>query len=275
MSQVKGSFAAKILMSSDGKAAKQSATLLLKKISANLSGMKINGADATLQFASLNPLLTAGKQTIYIETLEAGVPLMKGQIQFEVAKGNIVTLHPMKWDWSGGSLVTDKMTINTNAPFSEQIRLHVRQIDLNALLALVLDKGVEAVGRLDGTIPIRISKGHVLIDQASLMATAPGKVIYKPADTSVASSGGAQTELLMKALENFQFSLLSMSVNSKEDGNTLIGLKISGGNPDLYDGKAIELNVNLQGRLEEIIKSNMDAYALPSKLEKQLQEKLP
>ncbi len=273
--QVKGSIAAKILLSFDGKTIEQSATLQLKQVSANMYGMQISGANSVLQFGSLNPLLTAGKQTINIDTLEAGVPLVKGKIQFEIAKGNIITLYPMKWDWSGGSLVTDKMTINTNAPFSEQIRLHVRQIDLNALLALVLDKGVEAVGRLDGTIPIRISKGHVLIDQASLMATAPGKVIYKPADTSVAASGGEQTELLMKALENFQFSLLSMSVNSKEDGNTLIGLKISGGNPDLYGGKAIELNVNLQGRLEEIIKSNMDAYALPSQLEKQLQEKLP
>ncbi len=246
--------------------------LSINAFSATVAGVRVEEADTELTFSSLMPLLTKGKQTIMVNRLIAGVPLEKGQIQFTLRPNDQVILYPMKWNWAGGSLVTDQMQTNWKKPALKEIKLHVRQIDLQSLMSLMLKQDFAAEGVLDGTIPVRFADGRVLLENATLAAINEGKLRYTTADPSLVASGGASTELLAKALEDFHFKVLSMRVNSEPDGKSLIALQIKGANPALYDGKPIELNVNLRGNLEEIIKHSMDVYALPSQLEKQLTE---
>jgi hypothetical protein len=54
---------------------------------------------------------------------------------------------------------------------------------------------------------------------------------------------------------NFRFDDLDIRLDGPLDGEILAKAQINGSNPDLYDGKRIELNVSLQGALREFLQS--------------------
>jgi hypothetical protein len=275
VSQVSGIVALQSNISWKSGLLKTPTRISLNGLSMDAFGVNLDRATGIIAFDSILPPKTEGKQTIDVQRLTAGVPLENGKIQFEFAAKDMLVLHPMKWGWAGGSLVTDRLQINWKNPVVSQVKLHVRQVDLQSLMSLVVEKDMLATGKLDGTIPVRFAKGRVLIDQASLSSTSAGTVQYTSSDPAFAASGGASTELLAQALKDFHFTLLSMKVNSGEDGKALVALQVKGANPALYEGKPIELNVNLQGNLEEIIRQGMNVYAIPTTLEHQLMEQKP
>ena len=253
---------------------KQSASLTLDAFSTTMGGARMKDASGTIVLKQFYPPLTDGKQTIRIKRLEAGVPLEEGLVQFSLTPDGKVVLEPMKWSWVKGALVTDRIVLTPGSLEGQKVKLHVRHIDLQSLLSLLMKEGMTATGMLDGTIPVQYSKGRLILDNATLGAVGKGTLNYNPASGSPLA-GNSQTELLGEALKNFHYELMSLAISSGEDGNAKVAMQLKGANPELYDGKPIELNITLQGHLQDIITQSMDAYSLPEQIGKQYQEKKP
>ena len=69
----------------------------------------------------------------------------------------------------------------------------------------------------------------------------------------------AGVALLLQALRDFRYESLSMTLNGETGGETEIGLRISGANPELYDGYPIALNVNVSGELYDLLRQGLAA----------------
>ena len=61
-------------------------------------------------------------------------------------------------------------------------------------------------------------------------------------------------DLLLEAAENFHYDDLSLTVEGRTGGELSARLRLAGGNPDLFDGYPIALNINLEGALDQILR---------------------
>lgn len=266
--QVRGGISGEVKIGSESTG---SGTIHVDKFSASVEDTPVRGVSGTVRFSSLNPLSTNGQQMLEIGEIVLGLPLSEGKLPFSLIKNTTLKMGATRWRWAGGTLKTEPMTINLTSMNVDQMRLDAEAILLESLLANLLEQGLSATGTLSGSIPVRFENGKPVIENGLLKTEGGGVVKYAPQEGSALQKGSsAQTDILLNAMQNFEYEYLTLKVDSI-DGDTLnVQLSTKGKNPDLYGGKPIELNVNLTGNLWDIARSGSETIAIPKRIEEQL-----
>lgn len=244
--------------------------LALEEVSAVARETPVSGVNGMIEFASLLPPATKGESAITIKEIVLGLPLSNGTLGFSLAKDGLLKFAPASWEWAGGTLHTDATQFNIYSPAVPPMRLRAENLALETLLSGLLKEGLEAKGKLNGLLPLTFEEGNVLIENGRLETVGGGYIRYHPTAESPLQKGGSmQTDLLLGAMENFHYDTLTLDINSQNAHTLLVVLHLRGKNPELYNGKTIELNVNLTGNLLDIIKSSLDIYTIPERLQEQ------
>jgi hypothetical protein len=143
----------------------------------------------------------------------------------------------------------------------------VDNLSLARLFETLAVDGLSGQGELAGAIPVSIRGGQVAIRDARLVSRAPGVLRFRSATASAAlQSGGEPVELMLKALENFQYDTLSLAGGLDQDANTELRLEILGSNPDVLEGHPFQVNINLTGDLGPILDAVRQGHEISSDL---------
>ena len=121
-------------------------------------------------------------------------------------------------------------------------------INLGRLLAFADIEGLEGTGKLNISLPAGSDQTGLYIKNGTFNSTGPGRLAYTK-EGVVASNIGLQ------ALENFQYQDFSGTITYQSDGAYQIAIHLEGNNPDLYGGKAIVFNLNINGTLPELFEA--------------------
>jgi hypothetical protein len=79
-------------------------------------------------------------------------------------------------------------------------------------------------------------------------------------------------QLVNEALANYQFSTLDTTLELDKTGELDLGVVLSGINPDMNAGQAINLNVNISDNLHTLLKSLQASRTLTDELERRLEK---
>ncbi len=144
-------------------------------------------------------------------------------------------------------------------------RIDLTGLDLGLLLRAINPNVMQGAGVVDGKIPLRLEQGRLLIESAilnsrgagwialrdELATNMPGKIDTLDEFNALLAQG---TQVLaFKALQNFQFSTLSLSAHRTMKEGMEAELKLKGKNPDLAKGQAFELNLPITGNVEQLV----------------------
>lgn len=133
----------------------------------------------------------------------------------------------------------------------------VENAELSPLLKAILKDDISVTGALSGVIPLHWSgeKAPQIVG-AHLKNTGAGRLIYDPLSTEgSAFAANPQSSLLLEALKGFDYDSLTLDADSDSEGNLKAKLRIQGANPDFYQGKAVDFNLNLDGNVLAILSS--------------------
>jgi hypothetical protein len=96
----------------------------------------------------------------------------------------------------------------------------------------------------------------VRVERGRLVALEPGGQLQLSAERLRALGQKNQTmELVSKALENFRYSALSSDIDYDENGTLILGLHLKGNSPEVGDGRAVVLNINLEENIPALLTS--------------------
>jgi len=233
---------------------------------------RMNGAIA---LQSLSPLRTKADQQIAVASIDLGLPLHDGLATFTLLPGPLLAIKSAELHMAGGTVDVEPVTVDP-AALAGQVRLHVRDVDLEQLLALAEVKGLSGTGRLDGVIPVTVLNGVTTITGARLDAQGPGHLAYAPDAPPPALQDSSETvSLVMSALTNFEYEKLWMTLDRQGSGDAEIGLHVTGKNPDFYNGYPIEFNLSLAGKLDQILKDSLVGYRVPDLVRERLEATRP
>ncbi|WNJ99710.1 YdbH domain-containing protein [Thalassospiraceae bacterium LMO-JJ14] len=247
------------------------AKVALEDIAFGTAPAEIAGLNGEIAFADLTGLRTEGLQTLTVGLLDAGLPLTGGTIGFDLPGNDVLHIDHAVWPVAGGSLEVKGLDIPFSSP-PDIIVANLKNIDAGDLARSIAIEGLEAEGKLAGSIPVRISEDGPVIDDARVWSDRNGVLKFRSAVALESlHQSGEMAELLSRALSDFRYSDLQMSLDGPLSGDITAKAKINGANPALYDGKRIELNVTLQGALRDLLQSASVIQDLPENIRDRVQ----
>jgi len=137
------------------------------------------------------------------------------------------------------------------------------------MAAMQEGQDIQAKGTLEGALPLTVTEGRIIIADGYLRARAPGGTIRYIANESGRALAASSPELGMALdlLSDFQYETLSSQVKLDEAGNLSLGLSLAGKNLELFEGRAVNFNINLEQNLDPLLQSLRLSDKLIEKLE--------
>ncbi|WP_366654380.1 YdbH domain-containing protein [Fodinicurvata sp. EGI_FJ10296] len=230
----------------------------------------LSGLNTTLQIRRLLPLSIPGGQQVSIDTVDLGFVLENGTFDLGIS-GQTVSIDDLRFAWAGG-VVRAEPVVTRPSDRERTLTLEVESVRLADLFSDVPVDEFFINGTVSGRIPLRLTNDTVYIDHGILTSDAPGQMRYEGAPDDVASSGDGGMDILYRALEDFRYSQLIMTLNGQTGYNLELGLTIEGANPDLYDGYPVRLNVGVSGALDEMLRRGLETTRIGREAEELLRE---
>ncbi|TMM50490.1 exoprotein [Qipengyuania marisflavi] len=160
----------------------------------------VQGASGTIVFSDLLGMTTAPGQKIRIASVNPGVEVLGGEIEFELRGGQLLAVSGGSWPFMGGRLILRNVDLNFGVSEQRSYIFEIVGLQADEFLAQMDLKNISADGTFDGTIPIIFdTSGNGRIDRGVLISRPPGGNI---------SYVGALTYEDMSPMVNFAFDAL-------------------------------------------------------------------
>jgi hypothetical protein len=244
--------------------------LLLQDVSFRSPQLDVLRLNGVAEIDSLVPFTTRPAQQMSAGLVDVGLPLTDVLATFRIEPGPRLMIETARLSLAGGEVTAPPVALDLEQPRTD-LALAVSNVDLAKLLELAQIEGLTATGNLGGHIPVTVDANGLVIRDAVLAATGPGTLRYAPTATPSALLGGGESvDLALQALSNFQYTDLKLTVNRATGGDTVALMQVKGRNPDFYGGHAVEFNLNISGKLDQILNRGLAGYRIPDTIRDQL-----
>ncbi|PCI73638.1 MAG: hypothetical protein COB20_16055 [SAR86 cluster bacterium] len=202
-----------------------------------------------------------------LSRIDIGLPLeeLSWQYRIDTLTGEIQIID---FDTAllGGNLSIPSARYNP-AGDRQQVDVVLADLRVDSLVNLAEYPGLEADGLLSGYLPFIIEGDTISIEKGLIGALKPGGSIrYTPATSTPSSNQSLQ--LVNDALSNYQYQTMNTEVFYSEDGELLLNVQLQGSNPDMNNGQAINLNVNITDNIPSLLKSLQASRVITDELER-------
>ena len=160
----------------------------------------VKGARGTIRFSDLLSLTTAPGQTLTVGSVNPGIEVLDGEVEFALRDGQLLSVAGASWPFMGGRLILE--STNLNFAVSEERRYVFRIVGLEAAQFVErMELGnISATGVFDGVVPIVFDEaGNGRIEGGALDSRPPGGNV---------SYVGELTYEDLSAMANFAFDSL-------------------------------------------------------------------
>lgn len=178
--------------------------------------------------------------------------------------GATFKLTALQLPWNGGMLRAKPFSIALAGKQPVPLTLVLEHVPLHALMQMLSGNKVSATGTISGDLPLKIARdGAITIGQGTLKTDDKG-VISLPPD--VIPGDHPQVDMVRQIMQDFHYDNFSMELRSDNPKKLSILLSLKGNNPEIYNGRMVNLNVNLTGDLLDLLQQGMITIVDPKQL---------
>ncbi|MEE8248415.1 MAG: YdbH domain-containing protein [Alphaproteobacteria bacterium] len=246
----------------------------LKDLSFTIAGIGIEGLDTRLRFSSLWPPSTPPGQMVRVRAVDLGLALHDLSLRLSLPSGDVlrVLVERAETSFAGGNLAVVDALFEPRSP-RQRLVLFISALDLERLFELVEVEGLSGSGTISGAIPVAFGEDTVVIREGRLGATGPGVIRYRSARAAAAlESGGKAVDLMLRALQDFRYQELSVTIDKAANEDLFLVLHILGHNPEVLEGYPFAINITLSANIASLLAALRAGTALAKVLIRRLPE---
>lgn len=231
----------------------------------------VKGVSGRIKFSDIFAIKTDGVQNLKIASLNVGIPLNDGNIDFSIDGDKNINIHNALWPFSDGSLFLepDKIPFYGN---ERKVTIYAKDVDMAKLLNTIKIPNIVVQGRMNGRLPVYIINNDVRVIDGTMSATEAGGIVkYTGPDINPPNKklgfidkikqsifgkpvpSGAQ--LAIEALRDLHYKILKADVNGRLAGDMNFKFLIEGNNPALLSGHGFKFNVGVNVPLGQLLQS--------------------
>lgn len=185
-------------------------------------------------------------------------------------KKAVLHLAKISMPWSGGTLSVKNTDIPLDKGKAITIPVQFSNVSVENLMRMMTGEYVTGTGTISGVLPVVVMPdGNVSVGNGTLKADHDGKLSVPP---EVIPGEGEQIAMTREIMKDFRYKSLNLNVQAQPDGSLAVLVAVEGNNPDLYNGRMVNLNVRLGGDVLDFVRSNVMMLLQPESLLKQEQK---
>ncbi len=178
-------------------------------------------------------------------------------------KSDLTILHA-GMPWKEGRIDVRNIKIPLESQNPVNMILEIKSVSIQELMQSLTGDRISATGKVSGTLPLIIDRtGNFTVLPGNLKSEGAGTISMPPDSIP---GNNEQVALVRQILEDLQYTGLSIAIKNDESGRLGILLTFEGNNPNVYEGRAVKLNVNLTGDVLEFIQQNILLMTSPEQL---------
>lgn len=250
---------------------KTGADILIKSFSGSIKGTPFSDINSVLHLDRVSPPVFQN-QKISIGFFNAGLPLTNGQMDLSLDARRNLTFNAAAWDVAKGRITAAPFILPLDT-LKTDVTLHAENIDLPELFKLAPMDGLDATGTVNGNVPVKIDGDTVAIVDGVLETTGPGAIRYNPQNPPAFLKDNANQQIidLRVALKAFDYETLKLVLNGELGKSQKISLQAKGKNPEFYKGHPVNINFNVEGPLDNVLKYSPGGSQIPDNIQKQIE----
>ncbi|WP_299944972.1 YdbH domain-containing protein [uncultured Microbulbifer sp.] len=216
--------------------------------------------------------ITAGPQTLSVESIDAGMPLEKIHFSLVLDREKDLVLRNFTAEFLDGEMTSKALTWNLSHK-KRQSKLYVQDISLEQLARITESKHFEAKGRLNLTIPIVTGADGITVENGQIRALAPGgQLRYYGAFSAQMLADNPQLILVSNALEDYLYRTLEGNMEYSPKGDLQLKLKLVGRSDSVDTDRDLIINLNLENNIPAMLHSLQSSRDMAEALKKQLDQ---
>ncbi len=258
----------------------------LQESRVDISVSKGGGRYAEVYFSGLNtdfkfdlyPKIEGRAKKISIKLIDIGVPIsgLSASLRLEwpkKAKKPVMTFSNLKLSLLKGRVTGKRMRIDLNRR-NHDFTLALHHLDIAEIVRLHGFAGLNAAGKVSGTIPVRLGPKGVSVRKGRIRADKPGGTIsYVPDEKGkVLKSASLQSEILLNLLRDFRYDVLDAETEYKTDGQLLMKMQLIGKSPQEFKEHPVHLNLTLDQNILSLLESLRSVNGLNERIDKRVRQ---
>ena len=135
----------------------------------------VRGASGTIEFTDLLGLTTAPNQTLRVESVNPGIEVLDGEVEFALRNGEVLAVAGGRWPFMGGTLILRGVDFNIGVSEERRYVFEIVGLEAARFIEQMELENIGATGTFDGTIPIVFdANGDGRIEEGLLISRPPG-----------------------------------------------------------------------------------------------------
>lgn len=173
----------------------------------------------------------------------------------------------------GGSISVPNQSYSLASNFA--LPVVFEKISLGELMRQYPSNKISIDGDVSGTIPVYWDSKQFTVERGYMDALAPGGHLQVDSSALVSVAGNNPSlRTLAGVLSNFYYQQLSATIDYDQNDKLTLAIRLKGSNPQVENGRPIELNVNLEEDLPALLKGLTLTNSLNEVIRKRVQQKI-
>ena len=188
----------------------------------------VKGASGTVEFTDLLGLTTAPNQKIRVASVNPGIEVLDGEIEFALRNGEVLAVSGGSWPFMGGRLVLRQVDLNLGISEERAYVFEIVGLDAAQFIAQMELENIAATGIFDGTIPIIFdADGNGRIEEGVLLSRAPGGNISYVGELTYEDLSPI-ANFAFDALRSLDYSQMRVVMNGPLTGEIVTNVRFDG-----------------------------------------------
>ena len=231
----------------------------LQNVNMEVEGVLIEELSAIGDIRLLPDIVSRDSVDIHAEKISYGVDISNVDSKILISSLNtdslVADVNQLQGEILGGSFNTQPFAVDVDTK-STEIVLNLSGLDIESIVDQQGIEGLAANGILAGSLPIRVENGEIRIENGQLWNQSDnGRIQYSVDQDILGGAESALSEIVIKALKDFQYHSLIATTNYDPDGNLFIDFELKGISPEIDETRPVHLNVNTEQNLLSLLKS--------------------
>ena len=187
----------------------------------------VTGLTSTLTFDDLIGLKSAPGQIAKIKEINPGIPVLDGEIEYQLLGDNRVRVEGGSWPFAGGQLLLHPTTLDFGAEQTRRLSFDIVGVDAAVFLQSFGFENINATGKFDGTLPVEFSGLGGRIVGGRIDSREGGGTLAYVGELSNRNLG-VIANFAFGALRSLKYDDLTIILNGDLDGEMVTDIRFGG-----------------------------------------------
>ena len=187
----------------------------------------VSGLTSTLTFDDLIGLRSAPGQIAKIKEINPGIPVLDGEIEYQLLGDNRVRVEGGSWPFAGGQLLLHPTTLDFGAEQTRRLSFDIVGVDAAVFLQSFGFDNINATGKFDGTLPVEFSGLGGRIVGGRIDSREGGGTLAYVGELSNRNLG-VIANFAFGALRSLKYDDLTIILNGDLDGEMVTDIRFGG-----------------------------------------------